>query len=96
MIYHCMNDACRFWGEGETMPQACPRCGGPLACAQERELTGNDWSALGVFWVEQDGHERRALECFRRSAELGSGWGTCNLGLCNGEPVRPVQPGGVL
>ena len=19
MIYHCMNDACRFWGEGETM-----------------------------------------------------------------------------
>ena len=82
MIFHCVKEDCRFWGEGESLPERCPRCGGAVIPAQEQELTGDDWSALGVFWEEQDGHEARALACFRRSAELGSGWGTCNLGLC--------------
>ena len=82
MIYHCVKDDCRFWGEGDAVPQRCPQCGAPLVQAKEGELTGDAWSALGVFWVEQDGHEARALECFRKSAQMGSGWGTCNLGLC--------------
>ena len=82
MIYHCVKDDCRFWGEGDAVPQRCPQCGAPLVQAKEDELTGDAWSALGVFWVEQDGHEARALECFRKSAQMGSGWGTCNLGLC--------------
>ena len=82
MIYHCIKDDCRFWGEGDTLPERCPQCGAPLVQAEKGELTGDVWSALGVFWMEQDGHEDRALECFRRSARMGSGWGTCNLGLC--------------
>ena len=82
MIYHCVKEDCRFWGEGEALPGRCPRCGGPLAQAEESEMGGDDWSALGVFWVEQDGCEKRALECFRRAARMGSGWGVCNLGLC--------------
>ena len=82
MIYHCVEKQCLFWGEGETLPEKCPKCGGALVQAEEKELSGHNWAALGAFWVEQDGHEKRALECFRRAAALGSSWGVCNMGVC--------------
>ena len=45
-------------------------------------MTGDDWSALGVFWISRPDRKERGLACFRRSAGMGSGWGTCNLGIC--------------
>lgn len=50
--------------------------------AAEGEMTGDDWSALGVFWISRPDGKERGLACFRRSAGMGSGWGTCNLGIC--------------
>ena len=82
MLFHCTKEDCRFWGEGEVLPDACPRCGGALTVGDREKMTGDDWCALGVFWIEQDGAEEKAVSCFRRSAQLGSGWGACNLGLC--------------
>lgn len=82
MLFHCTKGDCRFWGEGAAMPDACPRCGGALTAGERAKMSGDDWCALGVFWMEQDGAEEKAVSCFRRAARLGSGWGACNLGLC--------------
>ena len=82
MLFHCTKEDCRFWGEGEVLPDACPRCGGALTAGDREKMSGDDWCALGVFWIEQDGAEEKAVSCFRRAAQLGSGWGACNLGLC--------------
>lgn len=24
MLFHCTKEDCRFWGEGEVLPDACP------------------------------------------------------------------------
>ena len=45
------------------------------AQAAEGEMTGDDWSALGVFWISRPDRKERGLACFRRSAGMGSGWG---------------------
>ena len=83
MIYGCTNEECRWFGEGDTLPQACPHCGQALEERDEKDLTGDEWCRLGLFWTEAEPpQEEKALACFRRSAGLGSGWGTCNLGLC--------------
>ena len=115
MLFHCTKGACRFWGEGAAMPDACPRCGGALTAGERAKMSGDDWCALGVFWMEQDGAEEKAVSCFRRAARLGSvqpgpvpGAGHWDRGRPpsgslalpagggDGEPARPVQPGGVL
>ena len=83
MIYCCTNEECLWFGEGYTLPEACPRCGQALEVRREEELTGDEWCRLGLYWTESEpADEEKALACFRRSAGLGSGWGTCNLGLC--------------
>ena len=70
MIFRCSDQGCGYFGEG------------PRLQAAEGEMTGDDWSALGVFWISRPDGKERGLACFRRSAGMGSGWGTCNLGIC--------------
>ena len=72
---------CRFWGEGEVLPDACP--GAAEADRGDREkMSGDDWCALGVFWIEQDGAEEKAVSCFPPGRPAGQRLGACNLGLC--------------
>lgn len=82
MIFRCSDQGCGYFGEGPRLPEFCPRCGKRMLQAAEGEMTGDDWSALGVFWISRPDGKERGLACFRRSAGMGSGWGTCNLGIC--------------
>lgn len=82
MIFRCSDQGCGYFGEGPRLPEFCPRCGKRMLQAAEGEMTGDDWSALGVFWISRPNGKERGLACFRRSAGMGSGWGTCNLGIC--------------
>ena len=92
MIYSCTNEKCLWFGEGDTMPDACPRCGQAVKKRREEELTGDEWCHLGLYWTEAEpADDEKALACFRRSASLGSGWGTCNLGLCMEQGIG-IQP----
>ena len=82
MIFRCSDQGCGYFGEGPRLPEFCPRCGKRMLQAAEGEMTGDDWSALGVFWISRPDGKERGLACFRRSAGMGSGWGTCHLGIC--------------
>ena len=82
MIYHCNNDGCNYWGEGEERLEHCPQCGGQLQEADEKKMSGDDWCALGIYWVEREDGKERAYQYFRKAAQMGSAWGVCNLGLC--------------
>lgn len=77
---------------GRHPADACPRCGQALKERWEEELTGDEWCRLGLYWTEEEpADDEKALACFRRSASLGSGWGTCNLGLCMEQGIG-IQP----
>ena len=84
MIYRCSSKDCGYWCEGEMLEgAACPWCGKELLRAEEKNMSGDDWAALGGFWSEQGAKGKaRMAECFRKAAYLGSAWGTCNLGIC--------------
>ena len=86
MLFHCTKGDCRFWGEGAAMPDACPRCGGALTAGERAKMSGDDWCALGVFWMEQDGAEEKAVSCFRRAARLGSGGWNGRQSCCGTPP----------
>lgn len=75
MIFRCSDQGCGYFGEGPRLPEFCPRCGKRMLQAAEGEMTGDDWSALGVFWISRPDRKERGLACFRRSAGMGSGWG---------------------
>ena len=81
MIYRCSSKDCGYWCEGEMLEgAACPWCGKELLRAEEKNMSGDDWAALGGFWSEQGAKGKtRMAECFRKAAYLGSAWGTCNL-----------------
>ena len=49
MIFRCSDQGCGYFGEGPRLPEFCPRCGKRMLQAAEGEMTGDDWSALGVF-----------------------------------------------
>ena len=82
MYFRCTEKECGSFIEDDQMPEGCPQCAGSMAQVEEHELSGDDWSALGVFWAGQRGGDGKALNCFRKSASMGSSWGVCNLGLC--------------
>ena len=48
MIYHCEDHTCNYWDEGEKLPERCPQCGRKLLRANEADMTGDDWTALGI------------------------------------------------
>ena len=51
MIYHCEDHTCNYWDEGEKLPERCPQCGRKLLRANEADMTGDDWTALGnTLW----------------------------------------------
>lgn len=54
MIYSCTNEECLWFGEGDTLPDACPRCGQALKERWEEELTGDEWCRLGLYWTEEE------------------------------------------
>ena len=45
-------------------------------------MTGDDWSALGVFWISRPDGKERGLACFPPPRRHGKWLGTCNLGIC--------------
>ena len=96
MIYHCEDHTCNYWDEGEKLPERCPQCGRKLLRANEADMTGDDWTALGnTLWDAEASDKKRMVDCFRKAAYLGSAWGVCNLGICmeqgNGVEADPVQ-----
>lgn len=96
MIYHCEDRTCNYWDEGEKLPERCPQCGRKLLRANEADMTGDDWTALGnTLWDAEASDKKRMVDCFRKAAYLGSAWGVCNLGICmeqgNGVEADPVQ-----
>ena len=96
MIYHCEDHTCNSWDEGEKLPERCPQCGRKLLRANEADMTGDDWTALGnTLWDAEASDKKRMVDCFRKAAYLGSAWGVCNLGICmeqgNGVEADPVQ-----
>ena len=81
MIFHCTDPECQWVEEGEAPSFECPLCGAGLAELDPGQMTGDNWCALGIYWVEREqADEARALAAFRKAAELGSGWGVSNLG----------------
>ena len=83
MIFHCTDPECQWVEEGEAPSFECPLCGAGLAELDPGQMTGDNWCALGIYWVEREqADEARALAAFRKAAELGSGWGVSNLGWC--------------
>ena len=83
MIYHGVDRACHYWGEGDELPAQCPQCGQQLLSADESAMTGDDWTALGSFWSDcGEGGKKRMVACFQKAAYLGSAWGVCNLAIC--------------
>lgn len=83
MIYHCEDYTCNYWDEGEKLPERCPQCGRKLLRANEADMTGDDWTALGnTLWDAEASDKKRMVDCFRKAAYLGSAWGVCNLGIC--------------
>ena len=99
MIYRCSSKDCGYWCEGEMLEgAACPWCGKELLRAEEKNMSGDDWAALGGFWSEQGAKGKtRMAECFRKAAYLGSAWHLYGAGRWRGaEPgagVLAVQPG---
>ena len=96
MIYHCEDYTCNYWDEGEKLPERCPQCGRKLLRANEADMTGDDWTALGNTLSDAEASDKkRMVDCFRKAAYLGSAWGVCNLGICmeqgNGVEADPVQ-----
>ena len=60
MIYRCSSKDCGYWCEGEMLEgAACPWCGKELLRAEEKNMSGDDWAALGGFWSEQGAKGRR-------------------------------------
>lgn len=101
MIYHCEDHTCNYWDEGEKLPERCPQCGRKLLRANEADMTGDDWTALGnTLWDAEASDKKRMVDCFRKAAYLGSAWGVCNLGICmeqgNGVEADPVQAFGFI
>ena len=83
MIYHCEDHTCNYWDEGEKLPERCPQCGRKLLRANETDMTGDDWTALGnTLWDAEASDKKRTVDCFRKAAYLGSAWGVYNLGIC--------------
>ena len=82
MYFRCIELECRCCTEGEQLPERCPQCGKPMVEVEEKRLSGDDWSSLGIFWTGKPNGQEKAVRYFRKSASMGSGWGTCNLGLC--------------
>ena len=55
MIYHCEDHTCNYWDEGEKLPERCPQCGRKLLRANEADMTGDDWTALGnTLWDAEE------------------------------------------
>ena len=73
MIYHCEDHTCNYWDEGEKLPERCPQCGRKLLRANEADMTGDDWTALGnTLWDAEASDKKRMVDCFRKAAYLGS------------------------
>ena len=80
MIYRCSSKDCGYWCEGEMLEgAACPWCGKELLRAEEKNMSGDDWAALGGFWSEQGAKGKYGAGRWR-GAEPGAG-------------VLAVQPG---
>ena len=110
MIYHCEDHTCNYWDEGEKLPERCPQCGRKLLRANEADMTGDDWTALGnTLWDAeasescisrqrmgrmQSGHLHGAGK--RRGGGSGSGFLALSAGGGNGEPECGVLLGRVL
>ena len=54
MYYRCVARGCGFAGEADTMPGRCPACGGPLRACREEDLTGENWTNMGLRALNQD------------------------------------------
>ena len=73
---------------GQLEQGVCPFCGGEATTMREEELTGKEWTELGVSWLELEPPQDAAgLKCFRKAALLGDPWGICNLGWCMEEGI---------
>ena len=71
MIYHCVNEECDLWGEGTSIPDRCPRCGGPMEvhmAAGERMIP--DTAAQARLQNFLDTYHGKKLVIL----ELGIGW----------------------
>lgn len=88
MIFRCSDQGCGYFGEGPRLPEFCPRCGKRMLQAAEGEMTGDDWSALGVFWISRPDGKERGLACFRRSAGMGKRLGDLQPGHLYGTGAR--------
>ena len=61
MIYHCEDHTCNYWDEGEKLPERCPQCGRKLLRANEADMTGDDWTALGnTLWDAEASDKKRS------------------------------------
>ena len=84
MIFVCQNRDCSAVTEGEQETYVCPNCGRNMRVTAEEELSGSQWSELGIFWRQPHTEESdlRAVECFRNAIKKGDACGMSNLGIC--------------
>ena len=93
MIYRCTERDCEFIAQQQHRPDCCPRCGGMVRAVKEKEMTGQDWTLLGLYWLKKLAGESRAVACFQKAAMEGDAWGICNLGWCNEKGIGlPADP----
>ncbi len=69
MIFRCSDQGCGYFGEGPLAAGVLSPLRQADAQAAEGEMTGDDWSALGVFWISRPDRKERGLACFRRPPE---------------------------
>lgn len=79
MIYRCIEE-CGYIREGEAI-EYCPKCFGNMEERKEKDMTGEDWCQLGIFFSEEEEVEK-AFKCFAKAAKEGDALGVCNLGWC--------------
>ena len=82
MYYRCVARGCGFAGEADTMPGRCPACGGPLRACREEDLTGENWTNMGLRALNQDKDAEKAYCYLQRAAMQGDLRGINTLGWC--------------